>query len=729
MSKILGLFKKGARAASGKSSKKADGGFAWPSGVRIGIFGQANSGKTVYFTVLNEEGKIARDLQISVTDTATASEFLGNYRQLWGLGAATGVGTAVDLRSEKKFPDPTSGERILIFNAILDRDKKLPIVSYDYNGKAVSISESHDLQQKVIDFMSGCEGLLFFFDPKMLGSELTCQSHVASFVNMLERLAPLKARLPIPVALVITKADVLEGFAGEGHTVLIGAEDERFLSEDYELFLDQVLSSNKVTSNPAWSGTVRNVLVKLKDFLRIVVGRTLDFQIFFISCTGSTPERIGSDVGRSIYAPPARMHPVGVKEPFYWLLNRIGRSRGIGRFRVVAKYVALICFVWIFIYSMPHLYHFGWLLSQATSTETQIMSARNNNMYTLTQDERTMILRGYNRYLNAWVVKWIFSDFAGPAMQIRSSYQHINEQDAAARLNVVIREFTEIVRDPSLWPKLNPRDTTVELGERHKKLEGDLMSFHTGDNTTPLYRRSDRVLAYWNRFKTTVTDMTDTTLFNALVTLIQREQTEYLKELSREETDLGKAFAEKANKKVKTVAARAVSKDIGSLMEKINGNTKPEYRLDTAVTTLRDLLPQLEQSDPENATMVSRYLQAADRFTKPQKYNCKVEAIPNQGHVHIEVTKEGEDPKWSEATQILEGDKVPLLWKMGDDIHVAFDEPNHPCQLGKNPSDKKVLKGNYSLFQMSGKVSFENISKNVTISFSPPLEEQLPTLK
>ena len=87
--KILKLFKKGAKAVpKGKDQAAVGGGFEWPSGMRIGVFGHTNSGKTVYFTVLNEECKVSKNLGLSVTDNITAGEFLANYRALWGLGSS-----------------------------------------------------------------------------------------------------------------------------------------------------------------------------------------------------------------------------------------------------------------------------------------------------------------------------------------------------------------------------------------------------------------------------------------------------------------------------------------------------------------------------------------------------------------------------------------------------------------------------------------------------------------
>ena len=281
LSKIFKFFKKGSKAASKYKGKKGPAsGKSWPSGIRIGVFGHANTGKTIYFTVLNEECKISKNLQISVTDNATAGEFLSNYRSIWGLGTSKSAGTVVDLRGEKKFPDPTKNDKLLMFKAIVDLDKKLQIVTYDYDGEALSISQTSEKTDIILDFLVGCDGILFFYDPKIMGAELESQARVAAYVNMLELLAPLHTRLPIPVAVVVTKADILPGFNGEQQVQLLRPEDEYLVSEDFEIFLEKVLSNNRISSDSAWAGSVRNVLIRMKDFLRAVLTRTLDFRCF-----------------------------------------------------------------------------------------------------------------------------------------------------------------------------------------------------------------------------------------------------------------------------------------------------------------------------------------------------------------------------------------------------------------------------------------------------------------
>ena len=87
------------------------------------------------------------------------------------------------------------------------------------------------------------------------------------------------------------------------------------------------------------------------------------------------------------------------------------------------------------------------------------------------------------------------------------------------------------------------------------------------------------------------------------------------------------------------------------------------------------------------------WLTDARKWTKKQTFTYKIETVPDNGHLHIEVTPRGEDPRWADENQIFEGDEYKIEWKMNDDIHIAIDEMTHECSWGKKPSDKKVLKG------------------------------------
>ncbi len=732
--KIFKIFKKGSKVAAKKKGKGAVSAFDWPSGVRVGVFGHANAGKTVYFTVLNEESKISKDLQLSVTDNQTAGEFLRHYRSIWGLGTTSDVGTVVDLAGDKKFPDPTQTDRVLQFNAILDRSKKLPVVTYDYPGNAISISDRTDLSDKVIDFMDGCQGILFFFDPKVMQADTRAQAHVASFVSMLERLAPVESRLPIPVGLVITKADILDGFSGDDQAVLIGADLEHALSDDYELFMEKVLATNKITSNPAWAGSVRTVLTKLRDFLNVVVGRTLDFQIFFTSSTGQAPEKVGSDVGRSIYKPPEKVTPVGAKEPLYWLLNSIQRNRGISRIRTISKYVALISIIWVVLFSAPFVFHFNYLLPKAENIEKNIMKAYDGNVINTDSNERSKIISAYSRYERAWTIKWLFPQFAAPTGRLRSYYEGFNMSSAVADLNQVIGRFTAVVQDSALWPKLNPSDATIIENEEHAKLVTDLSEFHQGNEGSELYKRSDRVLRYWELFKAYIANRSDTTTFASIAEQVEFDARTYGTEISKNEKDLGQALTgslkARTEQKVQQVESQRAAADLGDLFERINGNDSPAYRLDEAVAELRRIKGRLDGNvDSKNIAAIDAYIRDANRFKERRKYTYKVESIPGNGHLHVEVVPSGQDPTWQEQSQTIQGFDYSLRWKVGDRIHIALDTAKAAENWGKTASDKKILSGKYSAFDMDGEISFENLGKKVTIRFNPPLAGRLPVLK
>jgi hypothetical protein len=734
LGKIFKIFKKGSKLAGKKKGQKPAGGFDWPSGVRIGVFGHTNSGKTVYFTVLNEECKVSRGLQLSVTDNATAGEFLKNYRAIWGLGTSNEVGTVVDLQGEKQFPNPSTKDRLLQFNAILDGDKNLPIIAVDYPGAAVSISEPSDLKDKITDFMDGCDGLMFFFDTKILQAELTTQAHVASFVNMIERLAPLGSRLPIPVSLVITKADTLEGFSSDDQVALISEEDENLLSENFELFLERTLAGSKLSGNPAWSGSVRTVLVKLREFLKVVVGRTLDFQVFFTSCTGSTPEKIGTDVGRSIYRPPERMAPIGVREPFEWLLRSLVRNRSISRLRGIAKFVATLSVIWIIVFSIPFLFHFFYLLPQAERVEENILEAYDGNYYNTNSEERARIISTYGRYQRSWTVKWFFPRFQPPAGRIRDKYGDFNLAEEIKRLDQVLGRFSVIVQDSTLWPKLNPSDTTIIENDEHAALLTDLERFRVGDSTAILFTRSDRAIKYWGLFKEFIAHRGDSTFYNAIAEQVQFDSRTLADDLSQGERDLGVALRDnlkvRAAKRQQKEVAQKAAVELDDLFDQINGNEDPTYRLGDAVTELRRIRRQLDPTvDAENIAAIRSYLQAAEKFDKSRKYTYKVEAVPAQGHLHLEVTTDGSDPTWSEQSQIIEGFNYSLHWKKGDDIHLALDTLGAPEHWGKNASDKKILKTRFSIFEMDGEVSFDNLGQKVSIRFVPNLADGLPTLK
>jgi len=726
--KLAKVFKSGS-----KDGKKGGSKFDWPSGTKIAVYGHANAGKTVYFTVLNEECKFGKDLQLSITDTGTASDILSNYRAIWGVGTETGSGTVVDLRGEKKFPDPTPDGKLLLFNAIIDRSNKYSICTYDYGGKAISLNSSGELSEKVADFTLGSDGVLFFFDPKVLGAEMQTHAHAASFVSLLEKLAPLDKKLPIPVALVITKADILPGFSGEDQTILVSPEDENILSEDFDLFLEKILSSNKIASNSAWSESVRNILVKLREFLKIVVGRTLNFQIFFVSSIGQQPEKIGTDVGRSLYAPPTKITPIGIKAPFYWLLNSIVQNKRIAGFKKLARSVMISSILWIALFSAPYIYHDMFMLERTIKVEDDVLQSNGGIIYNISGKERRNVMNAYLVYSNAWITKTLFPRFRNPASRIWERYQNIDLGEALKKLDESFRIFNGIVKDKKLWPQLNPADTTLIETAIHKKLVEALDNYHKGDESSSLYKRSDRALTYWDLFTKAILAPTDTTIWETIHQQVEQDNNLYASDISKDEKELGKSLTAQKIEKIKTVVAKQTAQKAGiefdDVIENVNNNMSADYRFGKAVRDLRKVRGKLDPSNTKAIASIDKYIAEVKKWEKRQNFKCKIVSIPDQGHLHIEVTGKGKDPSWSEFSQIFEGDEFNFKWKLGDEIHIAFDMPDIAETWGKDASDKKTLRGNVAIFEMDGEINFSNIGKTISVSFTPSMADRLPPLE
>jgi len=726
--KFLKFGKKGAKKVAPKDKKKADSGFDWPSGVRIGIFGHSNSGKTVYFTVLNEDCKVARDLQVSVTDNATAGELLANFKKIWGISSHDGPGTHVDLQEERKFPDLSQRDRILQFTGIVDKDLKLPIVSYDYPGKAVGISEPSDYTEKVIDFMTGCDGLLFFFDPKILGSEITRQAHIASFVSMLERLAPLEDRLPIPIALVVTKADTLAGFAGDEQVVLIGTEEEPVVSESYEVFLEKVLTSEKVTRDTSWAGTVREVLVKTKDFIKVVVGRTLDFQIFFISQTGEPPEKIGAEEGRSLYKPPEKVRPVGVRKPMYWLIKAIARNRSLGKLKSFTRWVRLLSVCWIILVSLVYMYHFWFQLGRTTAFEDNTLNGRIAS--NCSETDLNYITKQYSRYSSKWLVTRFFREFSGKAREISDKYSNLEVGSRASTLDKTIKEFTSIVNNKDLWPNKNPTGDGVVLLPRHSQMEAGLGSFQTSeDSTSGLAQRAGRALELWNLLKACIPDMADTVKWSQLHQTINLYLSTPGNEINNEESVLFDALLKQKAEKEKQKKTEEATIDFQEIVEKINGNPNVAYRLDTAVRDLKRIRRQLDPNSDE-ARKITAYITDANWWKSERSYKFRIDNLPKDAHIHVEVTSESNTPKWTLKDEWYKGTEHSITWSPGSVINIALCLSDvGQCNWGANSSDYAKLGGKYSIFTMEGQIVFSNTGKNIQISFLPNLHNRLPVLE
>ncbi len=733
LAKIFKLGQKGAKKVK-RSKGAAAPAAAWPEGTRVGVFGHENSGKTVYFTALYTQSKTTKNFHISVRDNATANEFFRNDMAIKGVDVDSGgTGTIAAKSVPKRFPDHTVKDVLLQFTAILDGGAKIPVVTYDYNGKNASISERSDEAENIRSFMADADGLLFFFDPKILGADPEVQARVSSFVNVLELVASIKSRLPIPVGLVITKADTLPGYSGEDTTILIRPEDEQVIAEDYEKFLERVLGFESLSSDREWASSVRNILVKLREFIRVVVGRTLDFQIFFVSGTGNKPEKIGAEVGRSIYAPPDKVNPCGVTVPFHWMLASIVRSRRLNILRRIAGFVVAISVAWIVLYSLPFMIHFGGLLRSPIGIEKKALKEAGGSRLLMTPTQNADVSNAYDRYGRRWLVKRMFPEYQTQAGYLEDLYGGIGASTAGGRLDAIIVQLAGIVADERSWPIYESAKDKVKIEESTKRLLDELKDMSSKDEEASA-KRAGRALTLWDLFVKYLKNRSDAAISQAIWDQVDAysRDAEYNQSEQKLGNDLRSVVG--AGSAPAGSSLQDANTSLGAYEElkgRINAkDADPAFVLGEAADELVALKSRLVPG-VHNAQIsaINAFIAETQRYRQKRLYTCVPKSIPDMGHLHIEVTESGESPKWSNTTQVFEGDPITLEWKQGDDVYIAFDELKHKCNWGKQPSGLAVFEDDYAIFEAEGDVVFRNIGKTVTIGFKGGLRENLPKLK
>jgi len=730
---VAKLFKVAQKGSKKVKRHKAAGAatVSWPEGTRIGLFGHENSGKTVLLWAVYTKSQTTRNFSMAVRDGATSDEFLKTDMAIKGLKIdTTKEGTQVPIRVPRKFPEPTETGALRQFTAILDGSKKIPVVTYDYNGRAASVSEHSDEAEKISEFMTDADGLLFLFDPRILGSDPEVQARVQSFVNILELIAPLKARLPIPVGLVITKADTLRGYGGEDKTVLIRPKDEQTIADDYDKFLERVLGFESLSDGREWASSVRNILVKLQEFIRVVVGRTLDFQVFFVSSTGTEPKKIGVARWHSIFEPPEKINPCGVTAPFHWVLTAIERSRRLNTMRTVTRVIAAVATAWIVIWSLPYMIYLWGDLDSARRAEEKALKEAGEAYEKIGKTRRDLIGGDYASVAKGFL--WMFRDFGPPASDLSDLYYNYPGGDVG-RLDGIIGQLTEVVRDENQRPKhvVSGGKDKLEKSEDVQRLLKNLDEMSRGKQEA-IVRRAERISFQWGLFMKYLENQSDVSSRNALLDRLKGDES--LQDFDPAEAKFGEALKLVIGHQLPSPGggigdyAKALS-DYESLQDRVNA-TKPDPAvvLGEAVTKAQKIEGELDPAlHADKVRALRRFIAAAQEFQNTRSYTLKLNDIFPQDHLHIEVTNEDGEPTWSKPGQWVLGGEEQIEWKPGNHIYVAYDKKNH-CQRGKYASASKAFVDEYALFDVVKRTwTFEDIGKSVTISFKPDLS--LPKLE
>ncbi len=345
----------------------------------IGLYGLSKAGKTVYLTMLfreasldtQEPGRPKFKLQSRHLDTLKE---MHHYRELLEGGSEIG---------RPAFPTSTTVTRLYRFDAIINRRYRYPFRTMDYKGEGLDVHHTSGTEE-TIEFLSSCHCLLFLYEPdeQMLDrhkeeadrAEPERRRRIELFTNMIANLRTEKThrvKLDMPIGLVITKADKLEGFhlLEERDTVLLKGSLANAKFTDANNFIERVLAQEHIRRHRPWHRQVRRILTGLTYFWDEILDSAPAFQVFFASSTGGT-ETIINDKGVEEVVPPAQLQPKGVLTPFHWVVDMLETRRRV-------KQINHVALRWILIPTLVlHLVMLGltlWVLHERLGQDLQKM--------------------------------------------------------------------------------------------------------------------------------------------------------------------------------------------------------------------------------------------------------------------------------------------------------------------------------------------------------------------
>ncbi len=414
---ILGMFKKVGQAKK-KVDKKQEG--AEPvdkSLFRIGVYGHKGVGKTVFFTIAYVSSKHSPEFEImALGETQEILE--EKYNLMRGQGMDLGTGKRITAR---RFPPLSTGEQRLNFEVRVGKNTLVPVNTIDYSGELIYIDARGDIKQNLLDFFKNCECVLFFIDPDAIANEGERSNRVAAFTDLIGQLSGLEKRLKIPVGLVVSKSDELPGFKSADQSVLIGTGSGYIRALNFSGFLRGVLKQRTIVGRPDWKGEIESMLNRLESFFKPLLNRTMDYQMFFISSTGNSPEIISDPSCDKIKVPPEDLRPLGVSQPLRWAISRIQSYRRATVYKAVLKWVLIIVALLIDLVAFGHIYNqlkIKTLHREIANVSRPVPGANNE------------IAKLYKDYGNNIIVRTFFSSFSQAAMDEYKYFSTIGSHQA-----------------------------------------------------------------------------------------------------------------------------------------------------------------------------------------------------------------------------------------------------------------------------------------------------------
>ncbi len=402
--KIKGLFS--------KKKGKGDESTRLPGERRIGIYGPSNVGKSVFFTMLYKACRQDREFNLSPDDQGTGKQLVNNLNTL---------------RAGEWLPG-TVEETALNFKASMRGGSQFPFSTRDYKGETVDLEQEGSAKEKLIAYFQDCDAILFMLSPEMIADPRKCEREIMSFTAMINQVTERGGRgLRIPIGLMITKADSIDGFENDTQVTLIDRKAEYLKAKDFNTFVEGVVSQYHVARNIVFQETVRETMHSLSLFFDFLMTLSMEFQVFFISSVGHV-RSVDDGHGNISPRPPEDPDGIGVKTPFLWVIETIRRKEKIAVVSGVRRFVFRLALIILAFYSIFYGLHF----LPARPKLVDMTSAQQDLAPQTIQEE----LEGHRK---KWIVR-NFSFFALPGANADQIPLHAEQLDASYKAHRFLDE-------------------------------------------------------------------------------------------------------------------------------------------------------------------------------------------------------------------------------------------------------------------------------------------------
>jgi hypothetical protein len=472
MKKAFLIFKK----KSAPPPKGADAPFEHDDNVVL-VFGHSNAGKTVYFSVLYELLKGNADFKLSPLDNETAANLIENYNLMRGKLLRIKDGRQVEIEGERKFPTMTSETRILKFGLDMSVRKGVKFYTVDYKGETLSIAQPGELRKQFSKFFPFARAALFFLDASVLDTDVLLREQIAAFQTILHDLRDCVPKR-LPVGIVITKADFLDGFSPANPVELVPSGAAVYKGRRKDSFISGLTKVNSGRFGEVWTKTTERIARTLGNLVDSVSAYTLDFQIFFVSSTGGMGKKPTGDV-----EPPRDITPSGVADPLMWAFRRIMFNKRKASWRYLVKWVFALCLIWVVLFSAFNIHHQWSLYGKLERADAKLADELRSSGGQLAENGAKLLKSNYDGYLE----KFSVSPFLGAAPVI----QFAKDRKQLIDSRISVEKTEQEKKEP---PKPNFDEKTQAAANDFKRLKDSVAALPAAEKQAAMEAGINKLL-------------------------------------------------------------------------------------------------------------------------------------------------------------------------------------------------------------------------------------------